>query len=143
MAEPKTTEADPLTEAPLVHPALRPRTKPKKLSDKQRRTTVRTVKLVNPLNDAPVLVQVPIEPSFNNRGSLQDPTTPLRHYLDKGFVFPHEYDPAKWPDIFCAVSNCWDRAMVNDDHDNGSERCLEHELLYRQGIIRYPTAART
>jgi hypothetical protein len=131
-----------IEEAPLVHPALRPKRPNKEVSKKQRRTTVRTIKLVNPHNEEPALVQVPIEPSFNNRGSLKDPTTPIRHYLDKGFVFPHEYDPEKWPDIFCAVKDCWDPAMVNTDHENGSERCLEHELMYRQGIIRYPTAAR-
>jgi hypothetical protein len=129
-------------ETPLVHPAMRPRNMGKKLDRKQRRTTVRVIKLVNPFNEAAHLVQVPIEPSFNNKGTLNDPTNPIRHYLDKGFQFPHEYDPARWPDIFCAVQNCWDPAMVNIDHENGSERCLEHELMYRQGIIRYPTAAR-
>jgi hypothetical protein len=132
----------------LVHPSLRPRRKPKKLSDKQRRTVVRTAKLVH-LKDRTtegvtkedaVLIQVPIEPQFNNLGS-RDLNAPLRFYLDKkGMLWPHEYDDKKYPGIYCAVLNCWDWATVSHTPD-GSERCVEHEAMWRAGMLRYQDPA--
>lgn len=126
-------------EAPgIIHPALRPKAVLKTGSAKQRRTTVRVAKLINPRGNGkgePVLTQVPIEPSFNNRGGY-DPGTPLRHYLDKGFVFPHEFDPVKYKFLYCAVQNCWDPAISD------GERCTEHEEMYARGLIRYATVGR-
>jgi len=131
------------TSAPMIHPALRPRKKPKVVSQKSRRTTVRVAKLINAMNPEKVsLIQVPIEPGFNNKGILTDPTQPLRHYLDKGFQWPHEFDAEKYPGIFCAVRDCWDFAEVSTDFESGTERCPEHEQMFKDGLIRYATSAR-
>jgi len=128
----------------LVHPALRPRHKPKRVDKKTRRTIVRVAKLINDSDESrpASLIQIPIEPSHNNAGTLGDPTIPLRHYLEKGYQFPHEFDVEKYPGIYCAVVNCWDWAMVTTDPDNGTERCPEHEVMYRTGEIRYAMSAK-
>lgn len=128
----------------LVHPSLRPRRKPESGSRKQRRTVVRCAKLVK-VGDVvdggnttvkANLVQVPIEPTFNNMGS-RDLNAPLRFYLErKGFQWPHEYDEEKYPGIYCAVLNCWDWATVTHTN-NGTERCVEHEAMWRAGMLRY------
>lgn len=140
------TKAADITAA--VHPALRRKKARKRLDAKQRRTTVRTIKLVNPGggDQMPCLIQVPIEPGFNNKGILTDPTMPVRYYLEKGFVLPNEYE-GKIPGIdlsvfFCAVSNCWDPALATANPENGSERCALHEEMFSKGEIRYATSAR-
>lgn len=135
---------DEIMTAPLQHPAFRPRKKRPKISDKTRRTTVRVMKVINAVRDgqAPALIQVPIEPSHNNKGTLSDPLIPMRHYLEKGFEFPHEYDPEKYPGIYCAIKDCWDWATVTNDHENGTERCAEHDDMYQRGEIRYATSAK-
>src|SRR5438128_254256 len=94
----------PVRELPkIVHPDMAPRA-PATGGTKQRRTTVRVAKLINATDpNDPRLTQVPIEPSHNNHGSY-DSGAPLRHYLNKGFMFPHEYDPAKYTFLYCAVS---------------------------------------
>jgi hypothetical protein len=140
------------TEAPLVHPALRKKAAPKRLNAKMRRTTVRTVKLLNHTIDGQVEIgQYPIEPSFNNGGNLNDPTAPLRYYLDQGLTWPHESDelladgrPVKevYPGIVCAVKDCWDQALVNTDFQNGTERCAEHEEAWKRREVRYATSAK-
>lgn len=125
-------------EPAVVHPALRPRKRAKKVSDKSRRTTVRSLKLINATNPnrSPQLVQLPIEPSHNNAGALSDPTIPIRFYLNKGFQWPHEFDPEKYPGIYCAILDCWDFT------DGDSERCKEHDAMFEAGLIRYATAAK-
>jgi hypothetical protein len=132
----------------LEHPSLRPPRRQAK-REKLRRTIVRTIKLVNPTGPTPVLVEVPIEISHNNRGTTSDPTIPIRHYLEKGFVLPHEFrgqvlgpdgEPLELGQIFCAVSGCWRRATAQDDPENGTERCVEHEAMWRTGEIRYAVA---
>jgi hypothetical protein len=129
----------------LQHPALRP-PKKKAKQNKQRRTIVRTIKLVNATDESrPQLIEVPIEPGHNNRGTLKDPTLPIRHYLEKGFILPHEFDgvvlgdgkPINLQVIFCAVSGCWTKATVTDDPEDGTERCREHNVMYDKGEIRY------
>lgn len=136
------TAPEELEPAPLLHPALRRKQAKKRPDAKQRRTIVRTVKLVNASDPKrPQLLQLPIEPSHNNRGNVRDPLGPIRHYLDKGFVFPYEYDGTiKGIDlkvIHCAVSNCWDPAEAMTDPNNGSERCPDHEKMFQSGEIRY------
>lgn len=133
----------------LTHPALRA-PKARKSGVKTRRTVVRTIKLVNPFGAQPILVEVPIEPSHNNRGTLGDPTIPARHYLEKGFVLPHEFSGTikvgskeiDLDQVFCAVSGCWGRATVTDEPESGTERCVEHEVAWRAGEIRYAVSAR-
>lgn len=142
---------------PLVHPSLRPRKRPGKTSNKQRRTSVRVAKLVklSPTTTdgntviRPQLIQVPIEPTFNNGGS-RDLNAPLRYYLDKmQFIWPHDYDPSeydgigeKWTEgIYCAVLNCWDWATVTANPDDGTERCVEHEAMWRAGLLKYQDPA--
>lgn len=139
-------DAAPAAPAPMIHPALRRKQARKRVDAKSRRTTVRTMKLVNASNpERPQLVQVPIEPSHNNRGNLSDPLAPIRYYLDKGFVQPYEYEGTigdiDLKRIFCAVSNCWDSAEATSDPE-GSERCPEHEKMYRSGEIRYAVSAK-
>lgn len=133
----------------FVHPSLRPRRKAKSTSKKQRRTSVRTVKLIKVgsiRNDGEIvegasLIQMPIEPTFNNGGS-RDLNAPLRYALDKkGFLWPHEYDADKYPGIYCAVLNCWDWATVTHQPDSGTERCVEHEAMWRAGLLRYQDPA--
>lgn len=127
------------TKAPIVHPALRPKGQPSSGSAKQRRTTVRMAKMVNPFaskeQGKTIVTQVPIEPSFNNHGSY-DSTMPLMHYIQKGFVFPHDWDPETYDFLYCAVKDCWDKAVGQ------SERCAEHEQMWKDGYIRYATSAK-
>lgn len=122
----------------IVHPDLAPQKRVDTGSKKQRRTTVRMAKLVNPYaseeRGRPIITQVPIEPSHNNHGSY-DAGGPLRHYLNKGFVFPHDYDPEKFPFLYCAVKDCWEKAV-------GDERCPEHEDMWQKGLIRYATVGK-
>lgn len=135
----------------LTHPSLRPRRKPGGTSKKQRRTAVRTAKVIK-LSEVtnngntevmPVLIQVPIEPTFNNGGS-RDLNAPLRFYTDKkGYLWPHEYDEEAYPGIYCAILNCWDWATVTHNPDNGTERCTEHEAMWRAGLMRYQDPAAT
>lgn len=141
------------TTATLSHPSLRPPKKREK-RQKQRRTIVRTIKLVNATGEIPRLIECPIEPGHNNRGTLKDPTIPIRHYLDKGFILPHEFDGVVLADlgegpkpidlqvIFCAVSGCWKKATATDDSEDGTERCSEHNVMFDRGEIRYATSAK-
>jgi hypothetical protein len=134
-----------VTKAPLVHPALRKRVAPKRVSGKMRRTTVRTVKLAGfTVDDKRYVGQFPIEPSFNNGGNLGDNTAPLRFYLDQDLQWPHEVPElqAQYPGIVCAVMDCWDQALVNFDPDRGTERCQEHEAMWQRKEIRYATSAK-
>lgn len=144
MTEQSTTKAPTKAKAkaPMTHPAMRPRQRPKRVDEKQRRTTVRVAKLINATNEPASLIQAPIEPGHNNAGVLSDPTQPLRFYLNKGFMFPHEYDIEKYPGIYCAVKDCWEWAEYGDENPEGSERCSAHEEMYKAGIIRYATSAR-
>lgn len=134
----------------LTHPALRPPKKAPRVDMKQKRTTVRSMKLVNATDpDRPQLIQVPIEPGHNNRGTLKDPTIPIRHYLEKGFIQPHEFQGQIMVDgeavdlqrVFCAIKDCWDTATITFD-EGGTERCGPHDKMFNDGLIRYATAAR-
>jgi hypothetical protein len=152
---PENTDAPPINEGaarfvegagkvPLVHPALRKRVAPKRVTGKMRRTTVRTVKLAGwTVDDKRYVGQFPIEPSFNNGGNLTDSTAPLRFYLDQDLEWPHEVEElqAQYPGIVCAVMDCWDQALVNFDAVRGTERCTEHEAMWQRKEIRYATSA--
>lgn len=137
----KFTKAKPA----LVHPALRKKAPEKRVNAKLRRTTVRTVKLIAPGSDDAgnvVVTQLPIEPSFNNGGNLNDTTAPLRHWLEKGFQWPHEFDFERFPFVFCAIKDCWDPALVSEDPDSGTERCADHEEAWKRKEIRYAVSAK-
>jgi len=140
-----TAKQEDVAPVELKHPSLRPRKKQAKLSDKQRRTMVRVAKLINLADNTsprgrgivPTLIECPIGPGTNNRGS-KDPNAPLRYYLEvKGFLWPHEYDREKYPGIYCAISRCWDWATIPHDPESGTERCIEHEAMWRAGLLRY------
>lgn len=146
--------------ATLVHPLLRKPKPQKKTDKKQRRTTVRSVKLVAIGTDefgreVPRLMSLPIEPSFNNMGSLKDPSNPLRYWLNKGYIFPHDYegtltisDPDTGKErevdlqqIFCAVKDCWEPALATKD-PNGSELCAYDKERWDKGLISWAISAR-